>query len=99
VTDPSRSLVRREDELWQKLSDRDRETLENGAEKQQKKDAEVMERWRRVHGPSKYVTAGNVAQCKAKSLRPGSPAIRSNTERRGSAPARSIARRLVCGVS
>jgi hypothetical protein len=61
-------LVRREDELWQKFSDRDRETLENDTEKQQKKYAEVMERWRRVHGPSEDVTVGHAAQCKAKSL-------------------------------
>jgi hypothetical protein len=59
-------LIRREDEFCQKLSDRDRETLENDTEKQQKKDAEVMERWRRVHGPSEDVTAGHAAQCKAR---------------------------------
>jgi hypothetical protein len=33
ATDPSRSLVRCEDVLWQKCSDRDRETLENDTEK------------------------------------------------------------------
>jgi hypothetical protein len=59
-------LIRREDEFCQKLSDRDRETLENDTEKQQKKDAEVMERWRRVHDPSEDVTAGHAAQCKAR---------------------------------
>ena len=31
----------RENVLWQKLSDRDRETLENDTEKQQRKDAEA----------------------------------------------------------
>jgi hypothetical protein len=50
ATDPSMPSVRREDEFWQK----------------QKKDAEVMERWRRMHGPSEDVTAGHAAQCKAR---------------------------------
>jgi hypothetical protein len=66
VADPSLPLVRCEDELWQKFSDRNHETLENDTEKQQKKDAEVMERQLRVHDPSEDVTAGHAAQGKAK---------------------------------
>ena len=50
VADPSRSSVRRQDEFWEK----------------QKKDAEMMERWRRMHGPFEDVTAGHAAQCKAR---------------------------------
>ena len=84
IGDPSsRTLIRCEDELWQKLSDRDRETLENYTEKQQKKDAQVMERWPRVRGPSEDVTASHAAQCKAKLK--SMTRVPGNTEQHGAA--------------
>lgn len=41
-----------ENRLWESLSERSRNVLETDTPDQRRKDEDVEERWRRVHGPS-----------------------------------------------
>jgi hypothetical protein len=50
-------MLGREDELWNRLSEFDKKTIENDTFELRARDEGIEQRWRQVHGPSDEETA------------------------------------------
>lgn len=62
----AKSRLAGEEWAWDRLSESDGEVLRNDTEEQRRKDEDVEERWRRVHGPGEERISGVAARVRQK---------------------------------